>query len=396
MLKSITIENFFSFGKSTKIELNAGLNILVGINASGKSTIIKALQLLYETVRGKGYEKLIMEDWGGFEAVKHQGIEDIGKYIIVDFEFSKEYINKFSTEKWENNPIYSLGYSKQGNGINASDHIFTTNDLGGEMRMHLYKEYDEQTNTPYLVYEEDNIKEKKRDYFDGIKIKGATQSKKIGAIIGVITLLRYYFCFDTSLKSAIRQPSAYTTENNLFATGENLTTVLQRIKNYYSLSYEQIETLLQKVNPNFKDISFDILGSRSILTLREKKLNRTILPEHISDGTLRFLLLLAITCNPMRGSLVCLDEPDMGLHPDMISTIADTLKEAAKTSQFIISTHSPLLLNEFDLEDIIVIEKDADNQSIAKIFNADDFAEWSNNYLAGQLWLMGKLGGKRW
>lgn len=395
MLKSITIENFFSFGKPTKIELNAGLNILVGINASGKSTIIKALQLLYETVCGKGYEKLIMEDWGGFEAVKHSGVD--GKIIVLSFEFDKEYLNRYSEEKWEFNPIYTLSFGKQGITIKPSDHIYTVNQSGENMQMHLYKKYDETNDTSYLVYYVNGLQKQNKDYFNGLLIKGVGNGGgKISHLGGVISLLKTYFCFDTSLKSTIRQPVAYTTESSLSATGENLTTVLQRIKNYYSLSYEQIETLLQKVNPNIKDISFDILGSRSILTLREKYLNRTIFPEHISDGTLRFLLLLAITCNPARGSLICLDEPDMGLHPDMISTIADTLKEAAKTSQFIISTHSPLLLNEFDLEDIIVIEKDADNQSIAKTFNSDDFAEWSNNYLAGQLWLMGKLGGKRW
>jgi predicted ATPase len=361
MLKSITIENFFSFGKPTKIELNAGLNILVGINASGKSTIIKALQLLYETVCGKGYEKLILGDWDGFEAVRHQGIEN--NKIILQFEFDKEHIKSKTNETaFNSNPICEISFEK-------------LNEL--------------QLAYKFLLYEHINTEISKH-------IDKVSDEVETSIIKQQIENLKTYLYFDTSLKSPIRQPVNYTVEKSLVSTGENLTTVLQAIKKYNTLSYEKIETLLQKVNPHFKDITFDMLGLRSVFMVREKHLNRTIFADHVSEGTLRFLLLLAITCNPMRGSLVCLDEPDMGLHPDMISTIADTLKEAAKTSQFIISTHSPLLLNEFDLEDIIVIEKDADNQSIAKTFNADDFAEWSNNYLAGQLWLMGKLGGKRW
>jgi predicted ATPase len=395
MLKSITIENFFSFGKATKIELNAGLNILVGINASGKSTIIKALQLLYETVCGKGYEKLIMEDWGGFEAVRHQGVDK--KEIVLSFEFDKNKLNESIISikeefQWTTNPYYKIVFNDRDN-LTVNDWVFENHNEPFKPLLSTFSNGIILKN----IFGEEVKTTHGRNRQVGLKyIIDSVELWNLLSLKNQIEALKPYSIFDTSLKSPIRQPAAYTTENALIATGENLTTILQHIKNYHSLSYEQIETLLQKVNPNFKDISFNTLGTYNILTLREKKLNRTIFAEHISDGTLRFLLLLAITCNPMRGSLVCLDEPDMGLHPDMISTIADTLKEAAKTSQFIISTHSPLLLNEFDLEDIIVIEKDADNQSIAKTFNSDDFAEWSNNYLAGQLWLMGKLGGKRW
>jgi predicted ATPase len=173
--------------------------------------------------------------------------------------------------------------------------------------------------------------------------------------------------------------------------------ILSRIKNHHSLQYEEIETLLTKVNPNFKDINFDKLGNNFYLTLREKKLAQTVGIAQISDGTLRYLLLLSILLNPERGGLVTLDEPEIGLHPDMINTIAEAIKKASGNhSQLIIATHSPQLLNSFDIDDVLVFEKDDNNKTIVTRKTEEDFEDWNDNFLVGQLWLRGKIGGKRW
>ena len=69
MIKAIKLENFFSFGKCEEIELNSDINILVGINGSGKSNFLKAIRLLYDGIAGVGFEKIFLKDWGGFNTV---------------------------------------------------------------------------------------------------------------------------------------------------------------------------------------------------------------------------------------------------------------------------------------------------------------------------------------
>lgn len=131
--------------------------------------------------------------------------------------------------------------------------------------------------------------------------------------------------------------------------------------------------------------------------LREKSLARAVPADHISDGTLRFLLLLAIFYNPERGKLVFIDEPEIGLHPDMINSIAKGIKYAAANgTQMIINTHSPLLLNSFDVDDVFIYEKDRDNETTVHVNGDDDFPEVDEGVTVGQLWMMGKLGGTRW
>lgn len=92
-----------------------------------------------------------------------------------------------------------------------------------------------------------------------------------------------------------------------------------------------------------------------------------------------------------------MDEPENGLHPDMIKTVADAIRHASAHSQLIVATHSPLLLNCFELDDILVFEKkEHENCSCVKRVSEDDFEDWEGDFLPGQMWLQGYLGGKRW
>jgi len=205
-----------------------------------------------------------------------------------------------------------------------------------------------------------------------------------------------YDCLDTTFNSPVRQPCAYDTETRLFPDGRNLTNILNHLRNHHSLEYDKIEEAVKKINPNYKDISFAFLGSKSYLLIREEHLTKSVSVEHVSDGTLRYLLLLAILFNPERGNLVCIDEPEISLHPDMINTMAEAMKQASKNSQLIIATHSPLLLNSFDLDDLLIFEKNAHNETVVNIRDSDEFDGWAGDFLAGQAWLQGLIGGKRW
>ena len=99
------------------------------------------------------------------------------------------------------------------------------------------------------------------------------------------------------------------------------------------------------------------LYGQSYLSLLEKNMSRAIRASHISDGTLRFLLLESIFYNPLRGLFVAIDDPERGLHPDMIRSVAEMIKYSTRQTQVIIATHSPHLLNLFELEDFLYLRK---------------------------------------
>ena len=172
--------------------------------------------------------------------------------------------------------------------------------------------------------------------------------------------------------------------------------MLSYLNNNYSFQYEKIRECLSDINPNFIGIGYNVFGSRLYLSLREKNLSHAIDALHMSDGTLKYLLLLSIFHNPERGLFIGIDEPESCLHPDMIRSVAKMMKNAAKTSQIIVATHSALLLNAFELDDILVFEKNSQNETLIKRYSEEDFADYECDILPGQLWLNGEIGGKRW
>ncbi|KAA6322470.1 DNA replication and repair protein RecF [termite gut metagenome] len=216
------------------------------------------------------------------------------------------------------------------------------------------------------------------------------------AVYKAIDNIALYNYFDTGSASELRRPSEFSSMTRLKKSGENMAQLLNYLKNNRTLAYDRIEKELTKINPFYKSIEFSNFSSQLYLSLRETNLDKTIGALHISDGTLRYLLLMSILYNPDRGYFIGLDEPENSLHPDMIKSICDMIKSAKAGSQFVVASHSPLLLNQFDLEDVLIFEKDEENNTIVKRVEESDFPDWEGDFLPGQMWMRGQIGGKRW
>jgi predicted ATPase len=406
MLSKITLENFFSFREPTTIELNPDVNILLGINGSGKSNFLKAIDLLYEIIAGNGLENIFLKKWSGFDTVANFN-SDTKDDIKLSFEFSHDAINKNNGRKgfqFKTNLIYDLTICKIGatsyylkeklyaQKLDEDDFIYMdmNNAQGiistweaGKVGFQRYPQESQQVNFKSTEPVLSQISDPER-FYPIFTLKRALEEVAI------------YYYFDPTFSSVIRQPASYGTERKLSHNGQNLMTIINNIRNNHSIWYDKIEQAIKQINPHFKDINFNFLGSKLYLVLRENYLTKSVSIEHISDGTLRYLLLLSVLFNPERGNLVCIEEPETNLHPDMINTIADAIKQAAKNTQIIVTTHSPLLLNSFDIEDVLIFEKNQQNETEVNMKSSDEFDEWIDNFLVGQAWLQGLIGGKRW
>jgi predicted ATPase len=118
----------------------------------------------------------------------------------------------------------------------------------------------------------------------------------------------------------------------------------------------------------------------------------------LSDGTLRYLCLLAILCDPDPPPLICMEEPELGLHPDILPKIADLLVEASERTQLIVTTHSDILVDTMTdtPESVVVVEKHDRQTRMERLRNDGELKEMLQKYRLGELWMRGDIGGTRW
>ena len=193
-------------------------------------------------------------------------------------------------------------------------------------------------------------------------------------------------------RSALRNPQRTNDPpDKLLPNALNFALVLNEI--LYRGDFD-IDTMLKRFLPRYERVLPRIVGNTVELTLRERGLNGAIPTTRISDGTLRFLTVLAALFAPTPPSLMCLEEPELGMHPDAVSLLAKILVEASSRMQLIVTTHSDALLSKLNdnVESVLVCENNGFGTQIERL-NAKRLAFWLKDYTLGDIWRIGEIGG---
>ncbi len=400
MIKEVEITNFYSFNK-TIIKIHPNINILIGINGAGKSNFIKVLTLLKEGIAGLGLKKHILDNSGGFDNLFFKGTEKIAKLqeINIFYKFSGREIKPAGNGfNFMDDIIYQISIVKSSSLSNYYINEKIINDKG-----FVYLDFQNGIGHLNEKVSENTYRTKLVKYTDfdpqELVLKEISDTDRYYALTTIKRAIKeiiVYDYFDTTPKSLIRKPMLPTSEKRLISDGTNLPQILNTIKINHKTQYKKIVEMLNEVNPNFSGFDFNFIGGNIELMLEEKGLDSSIHVSNISDGTLRYLCLLSILFNPERGKIICIDEPEVGLHPDMILNIANAIKEASENSTLIISTHSDNFLNYFEIENIRVFEKDDKNATEVFTYKAEQFEDWYESFAIGTMWKQGDLGGVRY
>ena len=176
----------------------------------------------------------------------------------------------------------------------------------------------------------------------------------------------FYPGFDVTRSSALRTRAAEIKPMaTLAANGDNLGTVLHDILTRYDFrsTAEELGDFLRVAYPAFEAIHCDTTHGtppQVLVGIREKSMSRSMYLWDLSDGMLRFLCLATALLNPIPPSLVAIDEPELGLHPGLLPIVAEMIKAASERTQVLVTTHSPDLLNCFGIDDVAVMARDSD------------------------------------
>ena len=209
---------------------------------------------------------------------------------------------------------------------------------------------------------------------------------------------RLYHFQDTSASSAMKRTADLEDNRFLRPDGSNLPAFLHYLSEKHKGAYALIRGAVQQAAPFFRDFQLEPLR------LNESKVRLEWLHEGsdayfdasaLSDGTLRFIALATLLLQPqeLRPTVILIDEPELGLHPYAVTLLASLMKQAAAHSQIIVSTQSPLLLDHFEPEDVLVADRVNGATQLTRLAS-EDLEEWLEEYSLGQLWEKNEIGGR--
>ncbi|WP_327331546.1 AAA family ATPase [Calothrix rhizosoleniae] len=183
-------------------------------------------------------------------------------------------------------------------------------------------------------------------------------------------------------------------EHPLLEDGSNLGLFLNNLQ--HQIGNRKIIDKVKKFYDFAEELSIKVYGGTVQIFIREEGLIQPIPATRLSDGTLRYLFLMALLLDPTPPPLICIEEPEIGLHPDILPIIAEMLVEASQRTQLIVTTHSDALVSEVPPESVLVCERNQEKGTELQCLQPEILKKWLENYTLGDLWKMGEIGGNRW
>lgn len=412
LIKSLRIKNLLSFGPDTEPLPLAQLNVLIGPNGSGKSNFLEALSLLQAAPKDLSApvkEVGGVRDWlwkGQAKAVASLEVlveNPRGKMALRHVLNFTEHGSRFELveERIENerpypgvNTSYFFYRYQNGYPVLKETHAEDTNSTKGTPTQ------SAKAVEPLLPDDSNagNDRPLKRETLNPeqsilSQVKDPERYPVLTHLDSSYSRIALYREWSFGRYTPPRQEQkADLRTDSLMSSCENLALVLNKIR---PKGRKRLLEALKALYPEIQDFNVQIEAGRVQLFLEEG--NYSIPATRLSDGTLRYLCLLAILCHPEPPPLVCIEEPELGLHPDVLPELARLLVEASERTQLIVTTHSDILVDAMTErpEAVVVCEKH-DGQTEMRRLKKTDLTEWLEKYRLGQLWTKGQIGGTRW
>ena len=361
-LNKITVKGFKSVRDLNEFNLG-DLNVIIGANGAGKSNFVQIFRMLMAMTQ-KNFSKFVLER-GGADSFLFNGPK-VTPMIHMEFEFASDSPHRTGSNS------YKVSLTP------TADEKF----LVSEERKYI--------STSWRSY--GNPSEESRLYDLRNEPSWDGQWNGVGHFVyeSISNWMVYHF-HDTSANSPMRRSEIIEDNHKLRGDAANIAPFLLHLKNHESYSdfYKSIVDAVRLVIPFFDDFRLDVqkLGEAEKVRLSWKQ-NGSDFPMqsyHLSDGSIRFICLATALLQPNPPSTIIIDEPELGLHPAAISVLAELIQVAAKRTQVIVATQSPLLIDQFGVEDIIVVNRE-DGASTFQRLKEDDFSVWLEDYSLGELW----------
>lgn len=405
LIRSIRLENLLSYGsKGEEVKLEP-LNVIIGRNASGKSNLVEALGLLRSTSSSLASH---IREAGGISDYLWKGANGNSPGLpVASLSVVVEYPNGVGPLR------YDLGFTMAGQAVMLV-HELIRNERRQSSRKRdvdvFYNFHEGEAVLSVVGFVDRPGADVGRAKFTLSKSKAEIQpdesilSQRKGDVYPEITYLggvfgkfRTYGELNLGPNTIANFPQrADQPDDFLLESASNLGMVIDDFVQRGS-AIDRIVEEIKEVYPEVERIITKIRGGTVQVFIKESGLTQPVPANRLSDGTLRYLCFLTILCHPEPPPLICIEEPEIGLHPDVIPRLTSLLTEASKRTQLIVTTHSDALVSALSdsPQSIIVCERDDEGTHLRRL-EPKRLKEWLEKYSLGDLWRMGEIGGNRW
>lgn len=401
-IRTLQLQNLLSYGNEGQAIDLQPLNVLIGPNGSGKSNLIEAIGLLQATPSNLAAP---IREGGGVSEWLWKGKSEQA-FPSAKIEATIDYPEGIMPLR------YQLSFTMNGQRMELVDEAIENEGTIDETYEDVYFFYRYQKGHPVLNArglpsgkagtKEDRMprslqreelnpeqsvlsQKKDRDYYPELTYLNHQFSQ-----------IRIYREWNLGRYTPPRMPQPSDLPNDFLEEDySNLGHVLNNL-DFHGYKPQLLEKL-QKFNDAIADILVKVEASTLQVFIREKQCRRPIPATRLSDGTLRYLCLLSILCHPSPPPLICIEEPEIGLHPDILPIVAELLIEASARTQLIVTTHSDALISGLSEvpESVLVCEQNKTGSFLRRL-KSQRLKKWLEDYSLGDLWRIGEIGGNRW
>lgn len=386
LIHRISPRNFLSFGPDFPGLDLLPLNLLIGPNGSGKSNLIEAVDFM--RAAPKGFAEVTRAGGGVAEWI-HKGDPHERGAVGWTLCFPSRI-----------NPLqHSVGFGVTGQRFDLFDEQVVELEGDGQKTWH----YSYDGGEPMATYldrgqehrsvEAAQIRDPDRSVVG--QLLDPQRLPELTWLADTYGKVRIYREWGFGRRALLRTPQPADTRNDvLLEDCSNTGIFLSKLKK----SPAAKQAVVEKLRLLYEGLTdFEVVPEGGTVQVFLHEGNFSIPATRLSDGTLRYLCLLAILCDPEPPPLICIEEPELGLHPDILPSVADLLKSASERTQLIVTTHSDILVDAMtETPECVVVCEKHDGKTEMNRLSAEELKVWMENYRLGQLWMDGQLGGKRW
>ena len=396
LIKSLHLKNILSF-KDTRLALQP-LNVLIGPNGSGKSNLIDVIALL----------QAVPNDIGGF--LRSNG--PTGDWIWKGSGWEDTPFQLAEVKVRFDNPGHPFGYELQL--LTQKDRVHSLSErmdlMASDHKYAYVKPFFQASNESARLWptRPDGTL---ADYGDEPITVAVTRGKTVLSEIRnpaeypaltetarLLSAIKVYRSWHIGRNSPVRHPQRTDGDPNFLE--EDFSNLALVVNDLLSRRLEpSLNDYLKRFYESYESLHPRIFGNTIELIVNETGMSGALPASRMSDGTIRFIALLAILCHPEPPPLICIEEPEIAMHPDSLGLIAELFRKASERTQIIVTTHSPQLVDLFsDEPDIVVVcERDRHPEKGTQFnrLSREKLEDWLVDYTLGDTWMRGAVGGVR-